>query len=221
MILWSLIVFHLQMLTNSSRAEIIEGYIITPLSTTFLFIQKQSNKVMFFFLSWRQRMFGPFWSSRVWGTWCVCEWGPLLRKKYKNSSLDWAVFFLFALFLLQHVLFLCPQDVHTLVLRQHLMSFRVIQLAQLEQCLKVCVSFCFLCIRLLHIASNICLYWPGHGEDYRVQSAVNQCPRNCIHYVTPSQRIILEELLDRYLIHSLYITSLLRHYSMCLWMFTK
>ncbi|KAG7576112.1 Pentatricopeptide repeat [Arabidopsis thaliana x Arabidopsis arenosa] len=36
----------------------------------------------------------------------------------------------------------------------------------------------------------------GHGEDYRVQSAVNQCPRNCIHYVTPSQRIILEELLD-------------------------
>ncbi|KFK37956.1 hypothetical protein AALP_AA3G051600 [Arabis alpina] len=36
----------------------------------------------------------------------------------------------------------------------------------------------------------------GHGEDYRVQAAVNQCPRNCIHYVTPSQRIILEELLD-------------------------
>ncbi|CAH2055031.1 unnamed protein product, partial [Thlaspi arvense] len=36
----------------------------------------------------------------------------------------------------------------------------------------------------------------GHGEDSRVQTAVNQCPRNCIHYVTPSQRIILEELLD-------------------------
>ncbi|CDY18793.1 BnaAnng02580D [Brassica napus] len=36
----------------------------------------------------------------------------------------------------------------------------------------------------------------GRGEDYRVQSAVNQCPRSCIHYVTPSQRIILEELLD-------------------------
>ncbi|XP_010464062.1 PREDICTED: pentatricopeptide repeat-containing protein At3g05340-like [Camelina sativa] len=36
----------------------------------------------------------------------------------------------------------------------------------------------------------------GHGEDNRLQSAVNQCPRNCIHYVTPSQRIILEELLD-------------------------
>ncbi|MED6181986.1 hypothetical protein PIB30_024615 [Stylosanthes scabra] len=36
----------------------------------------------------------------------------------------------------------------------------------------------------------------GHGEDYQVQCAVGQCPRNCIHYVTPSQRIILEELLD-------------------------
>ncbi|KAB2059161.1 hypothetical protein ERO13_A11G265100v2 [Gossypium hirsutum] len=36
----------------------------------------------------------------------------------------------------------------------------------------------------------------GHGEDYRVQLAVGQCPRNCIHFVTPSQRIILEELLD-------------------------
>ncbi|GMI65349.1 DNA J protein C82 [Hibiscus trionum] len=36
----------------------------------------------------------------------------------------------------------------------------------------------------------------GHGEDYQVQLAVGQCPRNCIHFVTPSQRIILEELLD-------------------------
>ncbi|XP_059652440.1 chaperone protein dnaJ C76, chloroplastic [Cornus florida] len=36
----------------------------------------------------------------------------------------------------------------------------------------------------------------GHGEDYQVQLAVGQCPRNCIHYVTPSQRVILEELLD-------------------------
>ncbi|XP_027352650.1 uncharacterized protein LOC113863313 [Abrus precatorius] len=36
----------------------------------------------------------------------------------------------------------------------------------------------------------------GHGEDYQVQCAVGQCPRNCIHYVTPSQRILLEELLD-------------------------
>ncbi|XP_065878623.1 uncharacterized protein [Euphorbia lathyris] len=36
----------------------------------------------------------------------------------------------------------------------------------------------------------------GHDEDYQVQLAVGQCPRSCIHYVTPSQRIILEELLD-------------------------
>ncbi|KAM0036403.1 putative DnaJ domain, Chaperone J-domain superfamily [Helianthus debilis subsp. tardiflorus] len=34
-----------------------------------------------------------------------------------------------------------------------------------------------------------------HGEDYQVQLAVGQCPRSCIHYVTPSQRLILEELL--------------------------
>ncbi|OIV95111.1 hypothetical protein TanjilG_21501 [Lupinus angustifolius] len=36
----------------------------------------------------------------------------------------------------------------------------------------------------------------GHGDDYQVQCAVGQCPRSCIHYVTPSQRVILEELLD-------------------------
>ncbi|XP_004307085.1 PREDICTED: uncharacterized protein LOC101298165 isoform X1 [Fragaria vesca subsp. vesca] len=36
----------------------------------------------------------------------------------------------------------------------------------------------------------------GHGEDYQVQLAVGQCPRSCIHYVTPSQRDVLEELLD-------------------------
>ncbi|KAJ6434428.1 hypothetical protein OIU84_018025 [Salix udensis] len=36
----------------------------------------------------------------------------------------------------------------------------------------------------------------GHGEDYQVQLAVGQCPRSCIHYVTPSQRVILEEFLD-------------------------
>lgn len=35
-----------------------------------------------------------------------------------------------------------------------------------------------------------------HSEDYQVQLAVGQCPRSCIHYVTPSQRVILEELLD-------------------------
>lgn len=37
----------------------------------------------------------------------------------------------------------------------------------------------------------------GHGEDYKVQLAVGQCPRSCIHYVTPSQRVILEELQER------------------------
>lgn len=36
----------------------------------------------------------------------------------------------------------------------------------------------------------------GHGEDYQVQLAAGQCPRSCIHYVTPSQRVILEELLN-------------------------
>ncbi|CAJ1960868.1 unnamed protein product [Sphenostylis stenocarpa] len=36
----------------------------------------------------------------------------------------------------------------------------------------------------------------GHGDDYQVQCAVGQCPRSCIHYVTPSQRILLEELLN-------------------------
>ncbi|CAA0828617.1 Chaperone DnaJ-domain superfamily protein, partial [Striga hermonthica] len=36
----------------------------------------------------------------------------------------------------------------------------------------------------------------GHGGDYKVHLAVGQCPRSCIHYVTPSQRTILEELLD-------------------------
>ncbi|GAB2246465.1 hypothetical protein Droror1_Dr00001958 [Drosera rotundifolia] len=36
----------------------------------------------------------------------------------------------------------------------------------------------------------------GHYEDSQVQLAVGQCPRSCIHYVTPSQRTILEELLD-------------------------
>lgn len=36
----------------------------------------------------------------------------------------------------------------------------------------------------------------GHGNDHEVQTAASQCPSNCIHYVTPSQRVILEELLD-------------------------
>ncbi|CAD5167882.1 unnamed protein product [Musa acuminata subsp. malaccensis] len=36
----------------------------------------------------------------------------------------------------------------------------------------------------------------GHSDDYLVQLAVGQCPRNCIHYVTPSQREVLEDLLQ-------------------------
>ncbi|KAF6135106.1 hypothetical protein GIB67_040417 [Kingdonia uniflora] len=36
----------------------------------------------------------------------------------------------------------------------------------------------------------------GYGNGYEVHIAVGQCPRNCIHYVTPCQRVILEELLD-------------------------
>ncbi|GMY21549.1 Chaperone protein DnaJ [Fagus crenata] len=45
-------------------------------------------------------------------------------------------------------------------------------------------------------ASSSASFTPGHGEDYQVQLAVGQCPRSCIYYVTPSQRIILEELLE-------------------------
>ncbi|GFQ07262.1 hypothetical protein PHJA_002870300 [Phtheirospermum japonicum] len=46
----------------------------------------------------------------------------------------------------------------------------------------------------------------GHGGDYQVHLAVGQCPRSCIHYVTPSQRIILEELHDS-LLNMPYDTS--------------
>ncbi|KAK3441489.1 hypothetical protein EUGRSUZ_B01873 [Eucalyptus grandis] len=51
--------------------------------------------------------------------------------------------------------------------------------------------------RLLHL-EELLVQLPEvrNGDDYQVQVAVGQCPRNCIHYVTPSQRIILEELLD-------------------------
>lgn len=35
----------------------------------------------------------------------------------------------------------------------------------------------------------------GYGDDYLVQLAVGQCPRTCIHYVTPSQRALLEDVL--------------------------
>ncbi|KAJ1695645.1 hypothetical protein LUZ63_012343 [Rhynchospora breviuscula] len=40
----------------------------------------------------------------------------------------------------------------------------------------------------------------GHGDDYQVQLAVGQCPRRCIYYVTPYQRVILEDLLERVLL---------------------
>jgi hypothetical protein len=39
---------------------------------------------------------------------------------------------------------------------------------------------------------------PGQGEDYGVQLAVGQCPRNCIYWVTPMQREVLENLMERY-----------------------
>ncbi|XP_009791914.1 uncharacterized protein [Nicotiana sylvestris] len=45
------------------------------------------------------------------------------------------------------------------------------------------------------LTGTACATSQGHGEDYQVHLAVGQCPRSCIHYVTPSQRIILEELL--------------------------
>ncbi|CAK9168027.1 unnamed protein product [Ilex paraguariensis] len=45
-----------------------------------------------------------------------------------------------------------------------------------------------------------------HGEDYQVQLAVGQCPRSCIHYVTPAQRVVLEELLDRFGCYTLQIS---------------
>ncbi|KAJ3676300.1 hypothetical protein LUZ60_003712 [Juncus effusus] len=58
----------------------------------------------------------------------------------------------------------------------------------------------------------------GHGYDYNVQLAVGQCPRRCIYYVTSSQRVILEDLLqnvimdpynmgDAALLESLIITA--------------
>jgi ferredoxin len=38
---------------------------------------------------------------------------------------------------------------------------------------------------------------PGQGEDYGVQLAVGQCPRNCIYWVTPMQREVLENFMAR------------------------
>ncbi|CAN6450700.1 unnamed protein product [Victoria cruziana] len=46
----------------------------------------------------------------------------------------------------------------------------------------------------------------GHGDDYLVQLSVGQCPRNCIYYVTPLQRVILEEILSS-ILQSPYATS--------------
>ncbi|KAL3349590.1 hypothetical protein AABB24_022621 [Solanum stoloniferum] len=46
----------------------------------------------------------------------------------------------------------------------------------------------------LFVNETVCI-GKGHGEDYQVHLAAGQCPRSCIHYVTPSQRIVLEELL--------------------------
>ncbi|KAJ7571386.1 hypothetical protein O6H91_01G161700 [Diphasiastrum complanatum] len=41
-------------------------------------------------------------------------------------------------------------------------------------------------------------------SEYHVQLAVGQCPRNCIYYVTPAQRMVLEDLLRRALEGTIY-----------------
>ncbi|KAH7299200.1 hypothetical protein KP509_25G077100 [Ceratopteris richardii] len=41
-------------------------------------------------------------------------------------------------------------------------------------------------------------------DDYQVQLAVGQCPRNCIYYVTPLQREALERVLERALEGTFY-----------------
>ncbi|KAL8159505.1 hypothetical protein V2J09_001042 [Rumex salicifolius] len=61
-------------------------------------------------------------------------------------------------------------------------------------------AFAFSSIGTARVASQ------ANGENYQVQQAVGQCPRSCIHYVTPSQRIILEELLDS-IVEAPYDTS--------------
>ncbi|XP_031480151.1 chaperone protein dnaJ C76, chloroplastic isoform X2 [Nymphaea colorata] len=50
-----------------------------------------------------------------------------------------------------------------------------------------------------------CASSQGHGDDYLVQLAVGQCPRNCIYYVSPLQRVILEEILSS-ILNSPYAT---------------
>eukprot|EP00250_Pteridium_aquilinum_P011180 c19887_g1_i1 orf=53-856(+) len=44
----------------------------------------------------------------------------------------------------------------------------------------------------------------GQPDDYQVQLAVGQCPRNCIYYVTPLQRETLERVLERALEGTFY-----------------
>ncbi|KAI5069252.1 hypothetical protein GOP47_0015553 [Adiantum capillus-veneris] len=44
----------------------------------------------------------------------------------------------------------------------------------------------------------------GPPDDYQVQLAVGQCPRNCIYYVTPLQREALERILERALEGTFY-----------------
>ncbi|CAN1199480.1 hypothetical protein LINPERHAP2_LOCUS44863 [Linum perenne] len=62
----------------------------------------------------------------------------------------------------------------------------------------------------------------GHSEDYQVQMAAGQCPRSCIHFVTPSQRIVLEEELDMYVDQTRFscnLTTFLRcSFTMCLFL---
>ncbi|KAH9575109.1 hypothetical protein CY35_01G095000 [Sphagnum magellanicum] len=49
----------------------------------------------------------------------------------------------------------------------------------------------------------------GTGQDYRVQLAVGQCPRNCIHWVTPLQRTVLEDILEQALQGTMFSTEAL------------
>ncbi|CAM6081788.1 unnamed protein product [Calypogeia fissa] len=46
--------------------------------------------------------------------------------------------------------------------------------------------------------------WMAGKGGYHVQLAVGQCPRNCIHYVTPEQRFRLEEILKSVLEGTVY-----------------
>lgn len=48
----------------------------------------------------------------------------------------------------------------------------------------------------------------GEPDDYAVQLAVGQCPRNCIYYVTPLQRETLERVLERALEGTFYSTEM-------------